>query len=81
MIINSNPGNNGGVDPSAHSTLGGDGMGPAQNIAFDLAIRYIDNRISDSPIRKPYPNPQEHLPPGFIQAPTIRPTKREVSPK
>ena len=69
MIINSNKGNPGGVATGAHSTLGGDGMGPAQEIAFQLAIRYIDNRVSDPPTTKPYPDPQEPLPPGFVQPP------------
>ena len=65
MIIDSDPGNAGGVATGAHSTLAGDGMGPAQEIAFQLAVRYIDNRISDTPTHQPFPNPGEPLPPGF----------------
>lgn len=76
MIIDSRPGNPGGVSSGAHSTLAGDGIGSAQEQAFQFAIRYMDNRISETPTTKPWPSPDEQLPPGFVDPPGTHPSNR-----
>ena len=68
LVIDSKPHNHAHVSHSAHSILAGsydDHQGTPTREAFERVIRFLDNRLSDTPSTPAFPQAGEKCPEGF----------------